>query len=98
MIPAIKAGSDESHFNVKSFIVSEGQVSTNHNLFEKKGWAEAESSRGRCVFQPIALPLGQTGSRRESVTSQKPNRSVFDVQLTDQEKVVGVGGDYKNVV
>ena len=44
----IKMGSDESHFNVS--VGSNGQshrtVSTNHNLFEEKGRAEAVSNWG----------------------------------------------------
>ena len=60
----IKMGSDESHFNVS--VGSDGQsrktVSTNHNLFEEKGRAEAVSNRGPSAYQPNALPLGQTGS------------------------------------
>ena len=60
----IKMGSDESHFNVS--VGSDGEshktVSTNHNLFEEKGepkryWTEVSS-----VYQPNALPLGQTDS------------------------------------
>ena len=39
MIPALKMGSDESHFNVS--VGNDGQnhktASTNHNLFEEKG-------------------------------------------------------------
>ena len=61
----IKMGSDESHFNVS--VGSDGQshktVSTDHNLSEEKGRAEAVSNRGRSAYQPNALPLGQTGSR-----------------------------------
>ena len=45
---------------------SDGQsnktVSTNHNLFEEKGEAEAVSNRGPSAYQPNALPLGKTGS------------------------------------
>ena len=39
MIPALKMGSDESHFNVSvgSYGQSHKTVSTNHNLFEEKG-------------------------------------------------------------
>ena len=66
------------HFSLKEYRISwldltwincEGQshnkVSTNHNLFERERWAEAESSRGPSAYQPNALPLGQTGSRRK---------------------------------
>ena len=56
----IKMGNDESRFNVS--VLSDGQshktVSTNHNLSEEKG----EPNRGPSVYQPNALPLGQTGS------------------------------------
>ena len=59
----IKMGSDESYFNVS--VGSDGQshktVSTNHKLFEEIGKAEAVSNRGPSVYQPTALPLGQTG-------------------------------------
>ena len=37
-------------------------MSTNHNLFEEKGRAEAVSNRGPSAYQPNALPLGQAGS------------------------------------
>ena len=57
-------GSDESHFNVS--VGSDGQshktVSTNNNLFEEKG----EPKRGPSTYQPNALPLGKTGSHRQS--------------------------------
>ena len=62
----IKMGSDESHFNVS--VGSDGQsqktVSTNHNIFEERGRAEAVSNRGPSAYQPNALPpLGPTGSQ-----------------------------------
>ena len=61
-------GSDESHFNVS--VGSDGQshktVSTNQNLFEEKGDAEAVSNRCPSAYQPNALPLGQTGSQVSS--------------------------------
>ena len=67
--PCIKVGSDESHFNVL-FIVRDNShqtVSTDHNfLIERR--AEADSIRGPSAYQPIALPLGQTGSLDESVS------------------------------
>ena len=51
MIPALKMGSDESHFNVS--VGSDGQshktVSTNHNLFEEKG----EPKRYRTEVLPL---------------------------------------------
>ena len=53
-------GSDENHFTVS--VDSDGQVSTNHNLFEEKSRAEAVSNRGPSAYQPNALPLGHTGS------------------------------------
>ena len=60
----IKMGSDESHFNVS--VGNDGQshrtVSTNHNLFEEKGEPKRYRNRGPSVYQPNALPLGQTGS------------------------------------
>ena len=49
----IKMGSDESHFNVS--VVCDGQshktVSTNHNLFEKKG----EPKRYRTEVLPLTM-------------------------------------------
>ena len=46
-------------------VYCEGQshktVSTNHGLFEDKR-AEVVSNRGPAAHQPIALPIGQTGS------------------------------------
>ena len=51
MIPALRWGSDESHFNVS--VGSDGQnhktVSTNHNLFEEKG----EPKRYRTEVLPL---------------------------------------------
>ena len=60
----IKMGRGESHFNVSegSDEQSHKTVSTNRNLFEEKGRAEAASNRGPSAYQPNALPLGQTGS------------------------------------
>ena len=56
MIPALKMGSDQSHFNVS--VGSDGQshktVSTNHNLSEGKRRAEAVSDRGPSAYQPKA--------------------------------------------
>ena len=75
----IKTGSDESHFNVS--VGSDGQshktVSTNHKLFLIERRSEAVSNRGPSVYQPNALPLGQTGSQSGSWLSvalrpQKP--------------------------
>ena len=63
----IKMGSEESHFDVS--VGSDGQshktVSTNHNLFSRERRAEAVPNRGPSAYQPNALPLGQTGSRRK---------------------------------
>ena len=51
MIPCIKMGSDESHFNVS--VSSDGQnhrtVFTNHNFFEEKG----EPKRYRTEVLPL---------------------------------------------
>ena len=51
MIPALRWGSDESHFNVS--VGSDGQshktVSINHNLFEEKG----EPKRYRTEVLPL---------------------------------------------
>ena len=41
-------------------------VSTDHN-FRRKRRAEADSNRGPSAYQPNALPLGQTGSRKVGV-------------------------------
>ena len=49
----IKAGSDESHFNVS--VGSDGQ---SHKTGERR--AEAVLNRGPSTYQPNALPLGQT--------------------------------------
>ena len=63
----IKLGSDESHFNV-SLIVRDKVTrrSPQTTIFEggegKKRRAEADSNRGPSVYQPNALPLGQTGA------------------------------------
>ena len=61
----IKMGSDESHFNVS--VGSDGQshkmVSTNHNLFEEKGEPKRYRTEVLPLYQPNALPLGQTGTR-----------------------------------
>ena len=40
-------------------------VSTDHNLWRKRR-AEADLNRGPSPYQPNALPLGQTGSRRQN--------------------------------
>ena len=39
-------------------------MSTNHNFWRERR-AEAVSNQGPSTYQPTALPLGQTGSRRE---------------------------------
>ena len=65
-------GSDESHFNV-SLIIVKGKVtktvSTNHNCWRERT-AEAESNRRPSAYQPNALPLGQAGSRSQTVTEK----------------------------
>ena len=65
MIPALRWGSDESHFNVS--VGSDGQshktVSTNHNLFEEKGEPKRYRTDVAPAYQPNALPLGHTGSQ-----------------------------------
>ena len=39
-------------------------VSTNHNLFEEKGEPKRYRTEALPLYQPNALPLGQTGSHR----------------------------------
>ena len=59
----IKMGSDESHFNVSLFVRDRviRQCPENHNFWRERK-VEADSNRGPSVYQPNALPLGQTGS------------------------------------
>ena len=56
-------GSDESHFNV-SLIVwgTKSQDSVHRPQLLRERTAEADSKRGPSVYQPNALPRGQTGS------------------------------------
>ena len=61
----IKMGSDESHFN-GSLIVRDKvtrQCSQTTTFEETERRAEADSNRDSSVYQPNALPLGQTGSQ-----------------------------------
>ena len=46
-------------------------VSTNHNLFEEKGEAEAVSNGGPSTYQPNALPLGHTRLTKDSFTETR---------------------------
>ena len=68
-------GSDENHFNVS--VGSEGQshktVSTNHNLFEEKGRAEAVSNRGPSAYQLVLYcePVWPSGPAHN--TTQTPS-------------------------
>ena len=59
-------GSDESHFNVSLIVrdkVTRQSAHWNHNFWRERR-AEADSNRGPSVYQPNALPLGQTGSHQ----------------------------------
>ena len=40
-------------------------VSTDHNFWSERK-AETDSNRGPSAYQPNALPLGQTGSQKDS--------------------------------
>ena len=64
----IKMGSDESYFNI-SLIVRDKvtRQCPQTTTFEERR-AEAESNRGPSADQPIALPLGRTGSPRARST------------------------------
>ena len=56
-------GSDESYFNVS--LIMRSKVTRQRpqaTTFLKRKENEAESSQGPSVYQPNALPLGQTGS------------------------------------
>ena len=78
----IKMGSDESHFNVL-FIVSDNitrqcpqthfrrgrSAEADSTHFRRGRSAEADSNRGPSAYQPIALPLGQTGSHNSAPCS-----------------------------
>ena len=88
----LKMGSDESHFNVS--VGSDGQshktVSTNHNLFEKKGEPKRYiSNRGPFAYQP----LGQTGLRNLHCgalsTPRSRDEAFYDIKVC-------VGG-FKNI-
>ena len=59
-------GSDESHFNVS--LIERDKVTRQcpqTTTFEEKRRAAAESNRSPSAYQPNALPLGQTGSRKK---------------------------------
>ena len=59
----MKMDSDESHFNVSLIVRAKvTRLSTDHN-FRRERRAEVDSNRCPSVYQPNALPLGQTGSR-----------------------------------
>ena len=65
MTPALKMGSDESHFHfsltVRDKVTRQCPVSTDYNFLKslERRAAEAESNRGPSAHQPQALPLGQ---------------------------------------
>ena len=62
----VKMGSDESHFNV--LVGSDGQSQDRVHKprpFRRERRTEAVSNRGPSAYQPNALPLGQTGSRKK---------------------------------
>ena len=64
-------------------------MSTDHNLSEEKGEpTEVESNRDSSVYQPNALPLGQTGSLVRRCSS-----SVLLYAHRDRTDYSGRGGD-----
>ena len=60
----IKMGRDESHLVHNCEGQSHKTMSTDHN-FRRESRAEADSNRGPSAYQPNALPLDQTGSRKK---------------------------------
>ena len=67
----IKLGSDESHFNVSLIVRDKAtRQCAQTTTFKEKGRraAEAVSNRGPSAYLPNALPLGQTGSRVNTVS------------------------------
>ena len=61
MIPALRMGSDESHFNGVFFLIVRDKVSRQFPqttiFFLRERRAEAESDRGPSAYQPNALPM-----------------------------------------
>ena len=64
MTPALKTGSDESHFKVLLTVRDKvpRRCSQTTTFLKRERRAEAVSNRGPSAYQPNALPLGQTGS------------------------------------
>ena len=77
-------GSDESHFN-QCFINCEGQSRKTvykSQPFWRERRAKAESSGGPSVYQPNALPLGQTGWQSLSTIDTKATHHVQSYYAT----------------
>ena len=76
MTPALKMGSNESHFNVSLIVMNKvtRQCPQTTTSFRRKRRAEAESSRGPSAYQPNALHLGETGSLRSCTCAALASR------------------------
>ena len=60
----IKMDSDEIHLNVSLTVRDKvTKLSTDHNFWRERR-AEVDSNQGPSAYQPNALPLGQTSSRK----------------------------------
>ena len=92
----VEMGSDESHFNV-SMIVRDKvtRQCPQTTTFSKRRETETESSRDPSVYQPNALPLGQTGALKScEIYKQRPPQSRIPQGRIEATRAVM--GLYKN--
>ena len=92
----VEMGRGESHFNV-SIIVRDKvtRQCPQTTTFSKRRETETESSRDPSVYQPNALPLGQTGALKSSKIYQQrpPQLRIPQGRIEATRAVMGL---YKN--
>ena len=65
----LKGGSCVRHFNLSLSVWAESQDSVRKPQFLKRKESRSGSNRGPSAYQPSALPLGHTGSRKYKIHS-----------------------------
>ena len=93
----IKAGSCVKHLNVSLTVWAKSPDSVHKPQFLKKKESRSGSNRGPSAYQPSALPLGHTGSRRAIAKKAVLIHHLSDVFLT-KNKTQNSFGDVLQLV
>ena len=76
-----------SHFNVSLIVWAKSQDSVHKpQFFFKRKESRSGSNRGPSAYQPSALPLGHTGSRKKKKKKQKKKKKKKGEEEEEEEK------------